>query len=97
MDRTKNDCAFCMSSIRASVPALRYAGDHIFPVSKGGSNELENFQPLHRFCNAAKSSLSGGHIPQAFLMGRWFGRKLIDDSSPAWRKHALKWATAQLG
>jgi hypothetical protein len=44
-------CTFC----GRSAPEVKLHVDHIEPVSKGGSNEMDNLQALCEECNLAKS------------------------------------------
>ena len=44
-------CAICGKMLDAS-----WETDHIVPLSRGGTNELSNLQPLHRNCHQMKSS-----------------------------------------
>lgn len=45
-------CAFCKEIM---LPGT-YAGDHIFPWSRGGNSETSNCQVIHRSCNSAKGN-----------------------------------------
>lgn len=42
-------CVFCGSLERIEI-------DHIVPISKGGTNDIENLQPLCRRCNSSKGN-----------------------------------------
>ncbi len=85
LERTNRRCAYCHASVLTDNSLrLGCARDHIFPLTRGGSNELSNFQPLHTFCNGAKNSFNGGHFPLAVLMGRWFLEQVGDSGQRIW-------------
>ncbi len=42
-----NECVCCFNQVELTV-------DHIIPISRGGSNRIENIQPLCKPCNSKK-------------------------------------------
>lgn len=47
MERDENRCAFCLTEDDLTI-------DHILPLGRGGTNDLDNLQVLCRACNTWK-------------------------------------------
>lgn len=49
-------CALCHRPIDPTATKLRdrLSLDHVLPVSRGGSDAIENLRPAHHGCNSAK-------------------------------------------
>jgi 5-methylcytosine-specific restriction endonuclease McrA len=50
----KAQYGFTCPSCQETEPDIKLEADHIIPVVKGGSNYIDNIQPLCRKCNASK-------------------------------------------
>ncbi len=62
LEKTGGKCGICGKDIDLSLKypnTLCFTYDHVVPISKGGSNLLENMQPAHFSCNSSKSNRTG--------------------------------------
>lgn len=55
-EQIKKDFKYMCAICGKKEPEIKLTIDHIIPVSKGGSNLIENIQPLCRLCNSIKGN-----------------------------------------
>jgi 5-methylcytosine-specific restriction endonuclease McrA len=56
--RSRPPCGICLTDIDYQLPhtdPMSYVVDHILPLNKGGTDELDSKQAAHRLCNRFKS------------------------------------------
>lgn len=52
-DKTGGECWYCHKTMH---PVLDFTTDHVIPVSKGGTNDIDNLVPCCRTCNSVKGA-----------------------------------------
>ena len=55
-DNLKKKYNYSCANCKKQEPIVELTEDHIIPLSKRGSNNIENIQPLCRSCNGRKSN-----------------------------------------
>lgn len=59
MENERNRFHFNLYAVNGAGQEVLMTKDHITPKSLGGSNRLENLQPMCRFCNERKGNNNG--------------------------------------
>lgn len=54
--RGKKQCHLCHGKLDLSRYGEQWQCDHLTPVSKGGTNALENLLPAHALCNQRRGA-----------------------------------------
>lgn len=75
-DRTKqigDNCRACNGAFRWDVPwyhPLAFTANHITEVVNGGTDEIDNLEPMHHACNTSAGGRLGAARSTASVPGR---------------------------
>jgi hypothetical protein len=89
-EKTGGHCAFCNGLLCMEDENLKLEVDYVVPFCKGGRCEEANYQPMHKFCNAAVGTSMGNEVLLSLQIGRWVLQQLhVEDNQDLWKEGFL--------